>query len=111
MRLTLTAIASGWFLLIYMLLLAGSEPVVRYFSYSPGPESKIARKQRIILLTDIHVSGPDMSPERLAQIVETINELRPDIVMLGGDFVSATKLSTRRYDIARALHPIASLRA
>ncbi|KKC25426.1 metallophosphoesterase [Sphingomonas sp. SRS2] len=111
MRLTLTIIAGGWLLLIYMLLLAGSEPVVRHFQYSPGPESKIARKQRIILLTDIHVAGPDMPPERLAQIVETINKLRPDIILLGGDFVSASKLITRRYDIVTALRPIGSLRA
>ena len=45
------------------------------------------------------------------RIVETINKLRPDIVLLGGDFVSARKLTTQQYDIATALRPLASLRA
>jgi len=111
MRSTLAIMAGGWLLVIHMLLLAASDPVIRHFHYSPAHWPAGAKPQRIVLLTDIHVSGPDMPPRRLETIVRTINRLRPDIILLGGDFVSASKLSTRRYDIPTALRPLGLLRA
>jgi predicted MPP superfamily phosphohydrolase len=45
------------------------------------------------------------------RIVEQINKLQPDMILLGGDFVSARKLTTERYSIETALRPLASLRA
>jgi uncharacterized protein len=41
----------------------------------------------IVQLTDIHV-GPFMPPEELAQYVEAVNQLRPDLIALTGDFVT-----------------------
>jgi uncharacterized protein len=107
----LMILAGGWLLLIHMLLLASGDPVVRHFRYAPEQWPTAARPQRLVLLTDIHVSGPDMPPARLMRIVEQINALQPDIVLLGGDFLSAKKLATKRYGIAAALRPLASLRA
>lgn len=111
MRWVLTIMAGGWLLLVHMLLLASSDPVVRHLRYTPPGWPVSANSQRLVLLTDIHVSGPDMPPERLIRIVGHINTLKPDIVLLGGDFMSARKLSTRRYDTETALRPLASLRA
>lgn len=107
----LTIMAGGWLLLVHMLLLASSDPVVRYLHYMPEHWPVSAHAQRLVLLTDIHVSGPDMPPERLMRIVGQINQLRPDIILLGGDFVSARKLVTRRYDAHTGLRPLAALRA
>lgn len=111
MRWMPTIMAGGWLLLVHMLLLASSDPVVRHLRYAPPTWPTSARPQRLVLLTDIHVSGPDMPPERLIRIVGKINRLRPDIILLGGDFVSARKLTTKRYSIEAALRPLASLRA
>ena len=111
MRWALTLLAGSWLLLIHMLLLASSEPVVRHLDYIPHRSASSVRPQRLVLLTDIHVSGPDMTRSRLVRIVEQINRLRPDIVLLGGDFLSAKKLTTERYDVQTALRPLASLRA
>lgn len=111
MRWAIPIMAGGWFLLIHMLLLASSDPVVRHFRYTPTNWPPSAAPQRLVFLSDIHVSGPDMPPERLLRIVEQINRLHPDIVLLGGDFLSARKLATRRYDADKALHPLAALRA
>lgn len=111
MRMVLTILAGGWLLLIHMLLLASDDPVVRKLRYAPDQKLVADRSQRLVLLTDLHVSGPDTPPERLARIVEQVNELRPDIVLLGGDFVSTKKLATGRYSLETALRPLASLRA
>jgi predicted MPP superfamily phosphohydrolase len=43
----------------------------------------------IVQLTDIHV-GPFMPGEELAAYVESINRLRPDLIVLTGDFISTT---------------------
>ena len=42
----------------------------------------------IALLSDTHVVTPDMPPARLARICERVSALRPDIVLLAGDYVS-----------------------
>src|ERR1043165_5090784 len=42
---------------------------------------------RVALLSDLHVQGPDMPPERLALIVEQVNAQRPDLVLIAGDFI------------------------
>ena len=104
-------LAGCWLLLLHMLLLASTDPVVRHLRYLPEHWPASARPQRLVLLTDIHVSGPDMPPARLMQIVGQINKLEPDIILLGGDFLSAKKLATRRYSVETALLPLASLQA
>lgn len=52
---------------------------------------------RIALLSDIHVAGPDMPPSRLGRIVAQVNALRPDLVLIAGDFVSDKRTATRLY--------------
>ena len=87
-----------------------SDPVVRRAQVAlPGlpPGHRIL----VALLSDLHVAGPDMPPERLARIVAQVNGLQPDLVLLAGDFVSDKRLSTRRYEAADAIAPLAGLRA
>ena len=43
---------------------------------------------RAVLIADLHVAGPDMPPARLARIVAQVNALRPDLVLIAGDFIS-----------------------
>ena len=40
---------------------------------------------RAVLISDLHVAGPDMPPSRLARIVYRIGALRPDLVLIAGD--------------------------
>jgi predicted MPP superfamily phosphohydrolase len=63
------------------------------------------------LISDIHVAGPDMSPDRLARIVAQINALKPDIVLIAGDLVSEKILSTHAYTAAESVAPLAALAA
>jgi predicted MPP superfamily phosphohydrolase len=43
---------------------------------------------RVVLLTDIH-RGAFFSQDRVRRLVERVNALRPDLVVLGGDYVYA----------------------
>lgn len=65
---------------------------------------------RVALISDLHVGGPDMAPERLARIVAQVNAARPDLVLIAGDLVSDKYLSTRRYSAAEAVAPLAALK-
>ena len=65
---------------------------------------------RLALISDIHVSGPDMPPERLDRIVDQVNALRPDLVLIAGDFVSDKRAATRHYSSAEAIAPLSGLR-
>lgn len=66
---------------------------------------------RIALLSDIHVAGPDMPPERLRRIVAQVNAARPELVLIAGDFTSDKRVATRLYTTAEAVAPLAGLRA
>jgi predicted MPP superfamily phosphohydrolase len=63
-----------------------------------------------VLISDIHVGGPDMPPERLSRIVEQVNALAPDLVLIAGDLVTDKRLATRHYPMDEAVAPLAALR-
>jgi hypothetical protein len=63
-----------------------------------------------VLISDLHVAGPDMPPERLARIVARIDALHPDLVLIAGDFVSERSASTHIYSAAQSIAPLAALR-
>ena len=65
----------------------------------------------LALLSDIHVAGPDMPPERLARIVGKVNALKPDIVLIAGDLVSEKRTATHIYTPQEVVAPLAALDA
>lgn len=65
----------------------------------------------IALISDIHVAGPDMPPERLERIVAQINGLAPDIVLIAGDLVSEKRTATHMYQPAEVVAPLGKLTA
>src|SRR6478609_9476554 len=56
--------------------------------WSPGLNLTIA------VIADIHACRPWMTPERIASIVERTNALKPDVILLLGDFVSGMNVVT-----------------
>jgi predicted MPP superfamily phosphohydrolase len=52
-----------------------------------------------------------MPPSRLARIVGQVNALKPDVIVLAGDFVSDPGLGLWPYPEAASLAPLAKLRA
>ncbi|WP_422055443.1 metallophosphoesterase [Sphingomonas sp.] len=85
-------------------------PVVRHARIEL-PDWQTDAILRVALLSDLHVAGPDMPPERLARIVEQVNTLKPDLVLIAGDLVSDKRISTHRYSEEEAVAPLVGLRA
>lgn len=54
-----------------------------------GPDLKIG------VIADIHAGGPVMPAERIRAVCERTNALKPDIIVLLGDFSASHKLKTR----------------
>ena len=105
-RAFLALLALGLILLGWSYWTAVSEPVVRRAEIAlPG----LAAPVRAVLISDIHVAGPDMPPERLAGIVAQINALRPDVVLIAGDFIGDGRFATR-VTAEEAVRPLAALR-
>lgn len=86
------------------------DPVVRETQVSlPGMPAGSALTA--VLISDIHIAGPDMPPARLARIVAQINALEPDMVFIAGDLVSEKRTATHIYTAAEIVAPLAGLEA
>jgi uncharacterized protein len=66
---------------------------------------------RLALISDIHVAGPDMPPERLERMVAQVNALHPDLVLIAGDLVSEKRTATHIYTPEEIVAPLGALKA
>jgi predicted MPP superfamily phosphohydrolase len=89
---------------------AVSKPTVRHARIAVAGWPAGAKPLRIVLISDIHVGGPDMPPSRLRTIVRQINDIAPDLVLIAGDFITDKRLATRHYSMNDAIAPLAGLR-
>ena len=97
---------AGW-----LVMNASVMPVVRQAEIAlPFPADAPRGPVTVALLTDTHLSGPDNSPARMARIVAQINALRPDLILLGGDYIGDAK-GGETYDALASIAPFAGLRA
>ncbi len=94
-----------------MYSIAVRDPVIRRASIRLPDWPADAPPVKVMLVSDVHVAGPDMPPERLARIVRQINAAKPDLVLFAGDFVSDKRLSTHKYWALEAMAPLAKLTA
>ena len=88
---------------------AVSEPRARTAKLDLAGWPAGAPRLRILLLSDLHVAGPDMPPERLSFILDRVAAERPDIVLIAGDLVSDKRLSTHRYGLFESVAPLKRL--
>lgn len=109
-RLFLGLAFAGILLIGFSYWTAVSDPVVRTARIAVAGWPAGEPRLRLLLLSDIHVGGPDMPPERLRRIVGQINGLRPDLVLIAGDLVTDKRLATRYYSHDEAVAPLAALR-
>lgn len=89
----------GWAILLALLVAAGAWPA--YQAFWGEPQQFTARSfevqspswpasagpLRIALLSDFHVDGFHTPPERVRRIAAQVAELRPDIIVLAGDYI------------------------
>jgi predicted MPP superfamily phosphohydrolase len=86
-------------------------PVVRRADLHMPEWPTGAPPMRVVLISDLHVVGPDTPPGRLAMVVDRINALQPDLVLIAGDFLSYRDFATKHYSPAQSVAPLARLRA
>lgn len=108
-RALLFLIAAGLALLAFMYWTALRDPVVREAEVRLRDWPRGTPPVRAVLISDLHVAGPDMPPSRLEHIVGRIDSLRPDIVLIAGDFISDKRVATRTYPLPEAVAPLARL--
>lgn len=90
---------------------ATRDPVVRTATVAVADWPAGQAPLKILLLSDTHVAGPDMPPERLARIVGELNRLKPDLVLIAGDLVSEKRTATHIYTAAEVVAPLGKLKA
>jgi predicted MPP superfamily phosphohydrolase len=109
-RLFLILLLAGATAIAFAYATAVSDPIVRTARIAAPGWPPAEPPLRLLLLSDLHVGGPDMPPARVRRIVEQINGLAPDIVLIAGDFVTDKRLATRHYSHREAVAPLAKLR-
>ena len=87
-----------------------ADPVVRETEVALADWPRGEPPVRAVLISDIHVAGPDMPPSRLARIVDQIRALRPDLVLIAGDLIGDKDVGTRIYSARDVVAPLARLR-
>ena len=98
-------------MIVFMFMEARRMPVARSASIVLAGYPAEAPPLRIALITDTHMGGPDQSPARLDRIVDVVNAERPDLVLLGGDYIGEAKIVGRSYSREQAMAGFARLRA
>jgi uncharacterized protein len=92
----------------------GIEPVLRLrvarYHITP-PQWPADLKLTIAAVADLHACEPWMSPEHIEAIVAHTNALRPDLIVMLGDYVAGHRHITRRIEAAEWAPLLAQLKA
>ncbi len=88
---------------------ATSDPVVRRLTIAVPDWPANTPPVRLVLMSDLHVAGPETPPSRLARVVGQVNALHPDLVLIAGDFVTEKRTATTLYGADAAIAPLAGL--
>ncbi|AJP70832.1 metallophosphoesterase [Sphingomonas hengshuiensis] len=107
----LALLLAGVALAAYAFAEARRDPVVRVAEIGLDRWPAGAAPVRVVLLSDIHIGTAAMGPARLARIVAQVNALRPDLVVIAGDFVSGHVPDSAARIGAPMVAPLAGLRA
>jgi uncharacterized protein len=90
---------------------ATRDPIVRTASLTVANWPTDALPVKVLLISDTHVAGPDMPPERLRRILKSLMAQKPDLILLAGDYISEKRVATRLYSPKELAAPFAELRA
>jgi predicted MPP superfamily phosphohydrolase len=87
------------------------EPVVVQYEIGLKDWPAGAPPLRIVQLSDVHRGPPDMSQARLEAIVEQANALKPDLIVLTGDYHGGKVWDAPSGDLDEAVYPLRRLHA
>ena len=63
-------------------------------SYSLTPPGWNAGPLSVVVIADLHAGGPNMTVEHISRVVDQTNALRPDLVVLLGDYIGDHRFVT-----------------
>lgn len=97
---------------IVLLVIAGGfwnarTPRIHRFSVAVAKQTQGIHSLRMVVVSDVHL-GTIIGRDRLARIVEQINDLRPDLVLFAGDVVDEDLAPVIRQNIGETLLSIRS---
>lgn len=111
----------GWMMaaaLALLLLVAGwwhrnalAEPIVRRTTLALPDWPAGAKPVTVALISDVHIGNRTMDAARLTRIVAQVNALRPDLVLIAGDFAAGHEPTVARAGAAQLIAPLSGLRA
>ena len=90
---------------------ARADPIVRQTRINLPDWPRGAAPIRAVLISDIHIGNGAMDGARLSRIVAQINALKPDIVLIAGDFVYGHDPVAARGYAEALITPLSGLRA
>jgi len=102
-------VAAG--VLVWSVFVEPARLVVRPVTVRPSGWPAALDGLRIAVLSDIHAGAPHVGHEKLARIVKVVNDQRPDLVVLLGDFVIHGVLGGRFEAPEATIRALAGLRA
>jgi len=82
-------------------------PRIRNIDIQTGKKAVGMKEVRIVMASDIHL-GTIIGPRRVGKLVNTINELKPDIVLLCGDVVDEDLKPVIRQNLGEKLRQISA---
>ena len=97
-------------ILLWGFLEARADPIVRRAEIALADWPTGAPPLRLVLLSDVHAGNLAVTPARLDRIVTQVNALRPDLVLIAGDFTPGEDPIDAATATAR-LAPLRGLRA
>ena len=109
--LTLLIVGLGLALVVIGYAQAVSDPRVVQYRVALADWPAGTPPLRIVQMSDIHVAWPDMPVTRLARIVGQANALRPDLIVLTGDYSGGKVWDRRIGNLDTAIAPLRALRA
>ncbi|MEQ1547171.1 MAG: metallophosphoesterase [Chakrabartia sp.] len=90
---------------------ATRDPLVRTATVHIADWPKGTPPIKALLISDIHISGPDMPPSRMVAIAKKLNGYKADIVLIAGDLISEKRVSTHIYSVPEVIAPLKEFRA
>ncbi len=88
-----------------------ADPVLRRTRLTLPDWPAGAKPVTVALISDIHIGNSTMDGDRLTRIVAQIDALRPDLVLIGGDYVAGHDVDVARAGARDLVAPLSRLSA
>lgn len=96
---------------LYGFVEARRDPLVRYAAVPLADWPVGARPVRALLISDVHFGNATMGSARLARIIDQAMALKPDLILLAGDYIAGHDAETARLAAAPLAAQLARLHA